>query len=130
MSFVQKAVDAMASSGQVITDVESPLRGVPSLTMNDKTKSDVFSLGLTILHAGVITSIGSIYNHKTFEIDAGALAKFITEFEQRYKAQPLMISTLKRMLQLSEDNRPNFAELKKDVCPDMGIKMKDQSKAK
>lgn len=46
-----------------------------------KIKSDVWALGATMLYAGNLKSIKSIYDNQTFEIDEKILNNMINEFD-------------------------------------------------
>lgn len=127
MGLISKAAANKAQMGDGPTDYEVDYR-VGNVNLGDKTKSDVFSLGATILHAGNIKTIKAIYNEQNFEIDSEQLKRLIDEFETRYKDScPQLVQAVKKMLVLEESKRPNFAELKRDFCPEIGLRMKDQS---
>ena len=127
MGLVSKAAVTKAQIGDGPTDYEADYK-VGNVNLGDKTKSDVWSLGATILHAGNIKTIKSIYNEQTFEINSEQLNKQLDEFEMRYKeSSPPLVQAVKKMLSLEESKRPNFAELKREFCPEIGLRMKDQS---
>ena len=74
-------------------------------------KSDIFSLGLTILEAGLMRSIQSIYTGRE-EIDINILESFLNEFEQRYSENPLLFTSIRKMLDFKEEERPDFISMK------------------
>jgi hypothetical protein len=82
MKAVQKNYANKASQGDGPVDYESSFK--LGSVKHDKIKSDVWSLGATILYAGTLRSIKSIYNTQTYEIDEGALDQLLNEFSQRY----------------------------------------------
>jgi hypothetical protein len=87
MALISKAAVSKAQTGDGPTDYEADFR-VGTVKLGDKTKSDVWSLGATILHAGNIKTIKSIYNEQNFEIDSTQLNKLLDEFSERYKDTP------------------------------------------
>ena len=79
--------------------------------IHNKTKSDVFSLGLCMLEAGLLRSIQSIYN-KGDEIDEHMLNIYMDEFEMKYEDNPLLFSSVRKMCEMDESERPTFTDLK------------------
>lgn len=76
---------------------------------HNPSKSDIFSLGLTILEAGIMKSIQSIYSGDT--IDVKCLEELIQEFEMKNDDNPLLYSTVRKLLEIEEDERPDFPQL-------------------
>lgn len=69
-------------------------------------KSDVFSFGLCILEAGLKRGVGSIYTENSF--NPQELNKLLDEFNRKYEDNPLLVTTLKKMLAVDEAERPDF----------------------
>ena len=129
MALVSKAAVTKAQVGDGPTDYEADFR-VGNVNLGDKSKSDVWSLGATILHAGNIKTIRNIYDEQKFEINVDQLNRYLDEFETRYKDScPQLVSAVRKMLAIEESKRPNFAELKREFCPEIGLRMKDQSQS-
>ena len=84
MALVSKAAVTKAQVGDGPTDYEADFR-VGNVNLGDKSKSDVWSLGATILHAGNIKTIRNIYDEQKFEINVDQLNRYLDEFETRYK---------------------------------------------
>lgn len=74
-------------------------------------KSDVFSFGLCLLEAGLLRSVQSIYS-KGDEIDQHMLNIYLDEFELKYTDNPLLFSSVRKMLEVDESERPTFTDLK------------------
>lgn len=78
-----------------------------------KVKSDVFSVGLVLLHAGLLRPSPDIYRGKRGEtVDVAALENNLKEFESRYCNNNLVKTTVRRMLSVDPQHRPDFKELK------------------
>jgi serine/threonine protein kinase len=73
---------------------------------HNEYKSDVFSFGLCILEAGLKRGVGSIYSESNFNVNE--LQKLIDEFTRKYDDNPLLITTVKKMLSIDEADRPDF----------------------
>lgn len=78
----------------------------------DSFKSDVFTLGLAILEAGVMHDVTQIYKRSSNSIDRAMLLGFLTAFESRYAENPLVVAIVKKMLEVEESQRPDFLMLK------------------
>ena len=74
-------------------------------------KADVFSLGLTILEAGIMKSVQSVYN-KEGGIDYGILEEFLLDLERKFQENPLLYTSVRKMLEIDEEERPDFLTLK------------------
>ena len=81
----------------------------------DPYKSDMFSLGLVLLEAGLLKPIGNIYSGST--INETALKQHVSEFEAIYCDNPLLFSSLQRMLELNEEDRADFIGLNTVIPP-------------
>ena len=74
-------------------------------------KSDIFALGLSILEAGVLRSIQGIYGLND-NFDENAFEELLGEFEMKYEDNPLLYTSVRKMLEINEDERPDFIGLK------------------
>lgn len=72
-------------------------------------KSDVFSAGLVVLKCGLFRQIHSVYQKDKF--NTAILGEMIKEFEGNFPDNNLLISTVKKMLELRESDRPDFLEI-------------------
>lgn len=79
-------------------------------------KSDVFSLGMVILEAGLLHNIQCIYESDG-SVNARMLTRYISEFSERYQENPLLYSSVKRMVEIDETARPDFNSLKAAMPP-------------
>lgn len=110
MKAIQRSYANKANIGDGPVDYESSFK-LGSIT-HDKIKSDVWSLGATILYAGNLKSIKSIYDTQTFEVDKEALDRLLDEFSGRYNEKnPELVSCVKKMLAMKEADRPTFQAL-------------------
>jgi hypothetical protein len=78
-------------------------------------KSDIFAFGLVLLELGIMKSIKPIYD--TSSINKKILESFLKEFEERYQNNPLLYSSLRKILDINEEDRIDFLSLK-EVIPD------------
>jgi len=74
-------------------------------------KADIFALGLSILEAGVMKSIQGIYGISD-NFEPKVLDELLNEFEDRYQDNPLLFTSLRKMLEMNEEERPDFINLK------------------
>lgn len=79
--------------------------------MHSSLKSDIFSFGLCMLEAGLLRSIQSIYA-KGDEIDQHMLNIYLDEFEMKFADNPLLFSSVRKMCEIDEGDRPSFTDLK------------------
>lgn len=84
-------------------------------------KSDVFSLGLVILQAGLLKSIQSIYDKQMNCINRNHLANLLSEFCHEYRGMPELCKIVSECLEMREDIRHDFAKLKIEYFPTVTI---------
>ncbi|KRX10097.1 Protein kinase-like domain [Pseudocohnilembus persalinus] len=72
-------------------------------------KSDVFSLGMTILHMINLSGLENVYNYKDANINKKIIEKHISRVQKQFSKQ--FYNLVDQMLQYSEDTRPDFQEL-------------------
>lgn len=82
---------------------------------HNEYKSDVFSFGLCILEAGLKRGVGSIYTENSF--NPNELQKLIDEFHRKYDDNPLLVTTVKKMLSIDEADRPDFKTIVNAIPP-------------
>ena len=128
MKSVKKTIEEQQNLTDGPSDYESSFKLMQ--VSHDKIKSDVWSLGATILYAGNLKTIQSIYDKNEYEINMEALNKQLAEFEGRYKEKsPELVECVKKMLTVPESGRPTFDELKKKYAAAIRIKPKSQKDA-
>lgn len=82
----------------------------------DKFKSDVFTAGLILLKAGLLHKINDIYgDDKCKYILDALLNRHICELEYRYPRNQLLTSTVRKMLDINPDRRPNFTDMRRKL---------------
>jgi hypothetical protein len=74
-------------------------------------KADIFALGLAILEAGVMKSIQGIYGISD-NFEPRVLDELLNDFEDKYQDNPLLFTSLRKMLEMNEEERPDFINLK------------------
>ena len=76
-------------------------------------RSDVFSLGMIILYAGLMKNPISLYDFEKYQIKINELKEWIEEFKGKYSQQ--LTNLVQDMLIFDEDNRPDFIKLKEKL---------------
>lgn len=82
---------------------------------HNEYKSDVFSFGLCILEAGLKRGVNAIYTENSF--NPNELQKLIDEFQRKYDDNPLLVTTVKKMLSIDEADRPDFKTIINAIPP-------------
>jgi hypothetical protein len=72
-------------------------------------KSDVFSLGMSMLHAGTLENCDSCYKYEQHRFISDEMYRKLAMLD-RYYSQPLN-TVIKNMLDLNEEYRPDFIQL-------------------
>lgn len=90
----------------VTPQIFSALKGTQQKPNENEYKSDVFSFGLCILEAGLKRGVNNIYSGNSFS--APELGKLLDEFHRKYEDNPLLVTTLRKMLSVDESERPDF----------------------
>ena len=78
-------------------------------------KSDIFSLGMIILEAGLLEPVQGIYSAEGKEIDHSALVDLVERFFQRYPSHFILQEMLLVMLEFSEKLRQEPIKLLKTL---------------
>lgn len=82
------------------------------LSIDQVHRSDVFSCGLIILEVGLLKRIGEFYRIITeYGVDKKALESALNELDSRYPDNSLLRSTVRKMLEIDSERRPDFIEL-------------------
>lgn len=71
----------------------------------DERKLDAFSLGMTILQAGLGTSIQDCYDKRTFKFNEENLAKHLDTFIAKHQSNQLLTDALQKLLCLDSAER-------------------------
>lgn len=74
-------------------------------------KSDVFSLGMVLLEAGLLESVQTVYNSSKGDIDHEVLVDLVEKFFMRYPRNYILQEVLLVMLEFSEALRQEPAKL-------------------
>ena len=77
---------------------------------HNEVKSDAFSLGLVILEAALQKSVQKIYGQNGVEADE--LSKLLEELQYKHENNPLLYSSVQKLLEISEEERVDFLVLK------------------
>ena len=80
---------------------------------HNEYKTDVFSLGLCILEAGLKKPVSSIYSESGF--NKPELDRLIGEFSKKYQDNPMVATTVSKMLCVEEAERPDFKGIVKAI---------------
>lgn len=83
----------------------------------DHKKSDAFSLGMSILRAGVMKDLQDCYNKEKFVFNVANLAKHIQTFQQSYTDNPLLCESLSQLLEVNPEKRWNLQYLRSELPP-------------
>jgi len=89
---------------------------------HNKSKSDVFSLGLTLLESGLLQSVQGVFDRRKSKMDVEELHELIQQFEYRYVEEFELCQALRSMLMISESDRPDFLELRSKYALNLGLK--------
>ena len=76
---------------------------------HDAYKSDIFSLGLSVLHAATLTDCDEFFNWSNCRLEVDALQKRVNSLKEHYSAQ--FQDFIESMLTLDEGKRPSAAYL-------------------
>lgn len=97
------------------------LRNKVEKIKNNPFKSDVFSLGMVTLQAGLLESVQSVYDFESNDIDEAVIVELVERFIDKYPKDVMLQEMLLIMLEFSEDLRMSpkrllnlIRELRKD----------------
>lgn len=115
-----------------LSETAYKLIGKPLPSTFDVSKSNLFSLGLLVLEAGLNRSIQKVYGAK-FTFDTKALKTAQTEFRGRYGENALLVGLLERMLRIEDSARetvPAFLAFFASLAPSPSATPKSQPKSR
>ena len=82
----------------------------------NKPKSDIFSLGLTILECAKLQNLEHLYNWDNFSIDHERIEAILAEITEKKAYSATLIGTLRYMLNPDAEHRPNFLKIDSELC--------------
>ena len=82
---------------------------------HNAVKSDVFSLGMTILEAATLQNLDHVYNWEKYEIEAEKIADLLKELTEQKRYSPILLQTIEYMVNTNEELRPNFQKLDSEL---------------
>lgn len=82
---------------------------------HNKYKSDIFSLGMTMLELATLKKVYDVYDWNKFEINFGKIAHTLDELTHDKKYSPTLVQTIRYMLNADEELRPNFLKLDSEL---------------
>lgn len=121
--FINPMIDnwgkALSSSKDVYLDPAqlSELKNGQDSPFYDVFKADAFSMGMTLLYAGILENPIRAYSWKGYEIDQGMIDGYLQKFGEIYS--PQLTALVASMLEFNEIKRPTFTQLQEY----MGINM-------
>lgn len=77
----------------------------------DRSKDDIFSLGMILLECGCQTPIKLVYDSKEGKINKMQLDLLLEEFEWNYADNVTLVSAVRKMLEVEEAERPDLHTL-------------------
>merc|ERR1712203_1200579 len=79
---------------------------------DNRAKSDVFSIGMTILALGLDHSVQDCYDMKTKKFDSAKMNSYITDFDHKFSHEnKLLCDIVRYCLEVNEHERFTAAEL-------------------
>ena len=82
---------------------------------HNQSKSDVFSLGMTILEAATLQNLDHVYNWEKFEVESEKIADLLKDLTENKRYSPILLQTIHFMLNSNEELRPNFHKLDSEL---------------
>lgn len=73
----------------------------------DHHKNDVFCLGLCFLELGLLRSVDKVITRDKL-IDQNRLKEYLSAFKNTYETNSLLVSSVRKMLELHPERRPSF----------------------
>lgn len=113
--FINPMIDnwgkALSSSKDVFLDPAqmNELKNGHDSPFYDVFKADAFSLGMTLLYAGILENPIRAYNWKQCEIDETMIENYLQKFGNIYS--PQLLALIASMLEVNELKRPTFSQL-------------------
>jgi len=72
-------------------------------------KSDIYSLGMVLLYAGLFESMESCYDYEDYQLKESVIDYHLQCLSERYS--PNYYELVKGMLSINENSRPSYDEL-------------------
>lgn len=88
----------------------------------DVPKCDAFSLGMTLLRTGTMSSLRDCYDYDNFKFLPHVLQSHLENFKQRYNDNPLLCESLSQLLMVNPADRWNLQYLRSELPPIEEIK--------
>ena len=82
-------------------------------TSGDQEKSDVFSLGMTIIYAANLKDIQNLYDLENFKLNKKNIDSSLKEIKRRYSKK--FVKVLKKMIAKNESKRLSLKDLAKQL---------------
>jgi len=82
---------------------------------HDYFKSDVFSLGITLLEAATLRSGNTVYDWDNFRLVQAAIEDLLSRAGQRYSA--FFVNVIRDLLIFEENQRPCFEDIHAVLLP-------------
>jgi hypothetical protein len=77
----------------------------------DEPNSDSFSIGMTILEAGLLTPVDVCYDYYNFAIDEKEFQRLQRDFKASYEADSFLVKTVFNLLELNDLMRPSPGQI-------------------
>lgn len=90
-------------------------------------KSDIFSLGMVILEAGLLDSVQEVYDYKAKDISQENLVDLVERFIIRYESDPILSEVLMIMLEFTEKDRQE-PKILLETIREMKTQLKNEGK--
>jgi len=121
--FLNAQKDSNGLTFAIINGIKTPLAPelIPQVPKQqfeiktDRNTADVYSLGVTLLSLGTLTSHEELYDHKEGTIDQTLLQGRIDALRRRYSH--FTCDLIESMLTVDTEKRPNFASLSNTLLP-------------
>ncbi len=84
---------------------------IDKIPLSKLNRQDVFSLGMSLLEAGLLESVQSVYNLLVGKFQYDKLNILLAKFLEKYKDNQLVGHLIQMMLEPIETNRPDFLNL-------------------
>ena len=88
----------------------------------NKTKADVFRLGMTLLECATLQKSTQIYDWSAYKINLDLLTSRLIQVKERYSST--IYNHLREMLKFQEHKRPDFETLKKAFEEELALTIK------
>lgn len=83
--------------------------------VHNKYKSDIYSLGMTILECATLKNLDFVYDWDHFQINQNKIDEELRHLTDSRAYSPTLVETLRFMLNPDEELRPNFLRLDSEL---------------